>query len=125
MRKRLTDSFTDVLVQGNLSQTILSHSNSFSIEKEKKTRLATVPLTLIYIVGVILIMNTPRMRTIPQAYLEIKKIDPDTALTLRALRRMVKNKEIPTVNVASKKLINLDLLLDKLSCYNDNAIRVL
>ena len=51
MRKRLTDSFTDVLVQGNLSQTILSHSNSFSIEKEKKTRLATVPLTLIYIVG--------------------------------------------------------------------------
>ncbi len=70
-------------------------------------------------------MNTPRMRTIPQAYLEIKKIDPDTALTLRALRRMVKNKEIPTVNVASKKLINLDLLLDKLSCYNDNAIRVL
>lgn len=70
-------------------------------------------------------MNIPRMRTIPQAYLEIKEIDPDTALTLRALRRMVKNEEIPTVNVASKRLINLDLLLDKLSCYNDSTIRVL
>ena len=69
--------------------------------------------------------NTPRMRTIPQAYSEIKEIDPDTAVTLRALRRMVKNKEIPTVNIASKRLINLDLLLDKLSCYNDSTIRVL
>ncbi|DAA99486.1 TPA: hypothetical protein CPT96_08445 [Candidatus Gastranaerophilales bacterium HUM_10] len=37
MRKRLTDSSTDVLVQGDLSQTILSHSNSFSIEMEKDT----------------------------------------------------------------------------------------
>nr|DAI32413.1 MAG TPA: hypothetical protein [Inoviridae sp.] len=35
MRKRLTDSLTDVLVQGDISQTILSHSNSFSIEMEK------------------------------------------------------------------------------------------
>lgn len=68
-------------------------------------------------------MSTPRMRTIPQAYAEIKKKDPNTSLTLRALRRMVNNNEIPTVSVASKKLINLDLLFDKLSCYNDNTIR--
>ena len=68
-------------------------------------------------------MSTPRMRTIPQAYAEIKKNDPNTSLTLRALRRMVNNNEIPTVSVASKKLINLDLLFDKLSCYNDNTIR--
>ena len=36
MRKRLTDSFANVLVHGGVCQTILSHSNSFSVEKEKR-----------------------------------------------------------------------------------------
>lgn len=66
-------------------------------------------------------MTLTRMRTIPKAFAEIKALDPNTDFTLRALRRMVKNGEIPTVQIASKKLINLDLLLDVLSCYNDNA----
>lgn len=61
-------------------------------------------------------MNQPRLRTIPAAFSEIKKNDPDTALTIRALRRMVYNKEIPSVSVNSKKLINLDALLMYLSC---------
>lgn len=67
----------------------------------------------------------PRMRTIPKAFEEVKRIDPNTCLTLRALRRMVKNEEIPVVNIASKKLINLDILLDILSCkcYNQDDIR--
>lgn len=47
------------------------------------------------------------MRTIPKAYAELKKIDPETDFTLRALRRMVKNNEIPCINVANKKLIKL------------------
>lgn len=64
----------------------------------------------------------PRMRTLPKAYAEIKKLDPDTAFTMRALRRMVINGELPTVEVASKKLINLDLLLDKLSCISENDV---
>lgn len=64
----------------------------------------------------------PRMRTLPKAYAEIKKMDPDTAFTMRALRRMVINGELPTVEVASKKLINLDLLLDKLSCIGENDV---
>lgn len=64
----------------------------------------------------------PRMRTLPKAYAEIKKMDPDTAFTMRVLRRMVINGELPTVEVASKKLINLDLLLDKLSCISENDI---
>ena len=34
--------------------------------------------------------NIPRMRTIPKAIDELKKLDPDTALTVTALRRMVK-----------------------------------
>lgn len=64
----------------------------------------------------------PRMRTIPKAFDEIKKLDPDTSFTLRALRRMVNTGELPTVSINSKKLVNLDLLIDKLSCYNDSAI---
>lgn len=62
-----------------------------------------------------------RMRTIPKAFEEIKQVDPDTDLTLRALRRMVSNGEIPVVRISNKVLINLDLLLDKLSRYNDDA----
>ena len=62
-----------------------------------------------------------RMRTIPKAFEEIKQVDPDTDLTLRALRRMVSNGEIPVVRISNKVLINLDLLLDKLSCYNDDT----
>ena len=66
-----------------------------------------------------------RMRTIPKAYEEIKQLDNNTSLTLRALRRMCTNGEIPTVKVGNKTLINLDLLISKLSCYNNDTIRVL
>lgn len=62
-----------------------------------------------------------RMRTIPKAFEAVKQADPHTDLTLRALRRMVNNGEIPVVRISNKVLINLDLLLDKLSCYNDDA----
>ena len=55
--------------------------------------------------------NIPRMRTIPEAMRDIQKIDPNTALTVTALRRMVNNGKIPYVSVASKRLINLDILL--------------
>lgn len=63
-------------------------------------------------------MNRPRMRTAPQAIKELKEIDPETAFTLRALRRMMNNGEIPVINVQSKRLVNLDLLLEILSCEN-------
>lgn len=66
-----------------------------------------------------------RMRTIPKAYEEIKQLDNNTSLTLRALRRMCANGEIPTVKIGNKTLINLDLLISQLSCYNEDAIRVL
>lgn len=63
----------------------------------------------------------PRMRTIPKAYEEIKKIDPDTSISMRLLRKLVNSGQIPTVKVSNKILINFDLLLDLLSCYNDNT----
>lgn len=63
----------------------------------------------------------PRMRTIPKAFEEIKKIDPDTCFSMRSLRKLVNSGEIPTVKISNKILINLDLLLDKLSCYNNDT----
>ena len=65
----------------------------------------------------------PRMRTIPKAFDEIKKIDPDTSFTIRALRKLVNNGDLPAVKISNKVLINLDVLLDLLSgkCYNNNA----
>lgn len=60
--------------------------------------------------------NIPRMRTIDNAYAEIKAIDPHTDFTKRALRRMVATKEIPTTKIGNKNLINLDRLLEILSC---------
>ena len=65
-----------------------------------------------------------RMRTIPKAYEIIKEIDPDTGLTLKNLRSMVNKGEIPIVKIASKRLIDVDLLIKKLSCYNDTATYV-
>lgn len=55
--------------------------------------------------------DKPRMRTAPQAIAEIKKLDPDTAFTLTALKRMMKQGNIPVVQIESKQLINLDTLL--------------
>lgn len=56
--------------------------------------------------------NVPRMRTLPEAVREIKNSDKNTALTVTALRRMVDRGEIPYIQVASKRLICLDTLLD-------------
>ena len=60
--------------------------------------------------------NVPRMRTIDNAYAEIKALDPSTDFTKRALRRMVKTNVIPSTQIGNKYLINLDKLLEILSC---------
>ena len=64
----------------------------------------------------------PRMRTIPQAFKEIKAIDPNTSITMSTLRRLVKEGVVDTVQVANKRLLNLDLLFDRLACYNGGAV---
>ena len=65
------------------------------------------------------IRTLPRMRTIPKAYAEIKALDSGTSFSMRALRRMVKSGEMPTVTVGNKQLINLDLLIQKISGFDD------
>ena len=68
------------------------------------------------------IRTLPRMRTIPKAYAEIKALDSGTSFSMRALRRMVKNGEMPTVTVGNKQLINLDLLIQKISGFDDGQL---
>lgn len=69
-------------------------------------------------------VNTPRMRTVPQAYKLLKETDPDTAVTIGAIRKMISEGEIPVYKVGNKSLINFDLLLNNLSCYNDIVVCV-
>lgn len=52
-----------------------------------------------------------RMRTIDKALEEIKKADPDTAITKYAIRQLVISHEIPSITRGNKYLINLDALL--------------
>ena len=52
-----------------------------------------------------------RMRTAEGALEVIKEQDPDTAVTLRMIRRLINTGTLPYVPVGRKKLINVDGLL--------------
>ncbi len=67
----------------------------------------------------------PKMRTVKQAMEELKRLDPCTAMTERALRRMITENDIPYIAIGRKKLLNFDLLLAKLAgnTYNIDAVR--
>ena len=58
-----------------------------------------------------------RMRTIPKAFAEIKAADPNTDLSIKALRKLVKEGRIPSVKIENKVLVNLDLILETLACH--------
>lgn len=52
-----------------------------------------------------------RMRTLPETARILKKEDPNTAITLTALRRLVKEKRIPVAWMTKKKpLVDVDRL---------------
>lgn len=52
----------------------------------------------------------PPMRGIKQAIAEIKAADKNTALTEKALRRLILNHEIPSVKIGRKYLVNMIVL---------------
>ncbi len=62
------------------------------------------------------------MRTLPEAVELLQQYDKNTAFTLTALRRMVKSGKLPCVEVANKRLVNFDLLLERLSCCDGGVI---
>lgn len=59
-------------------------------------------------------MTTPRMRTAEGALAVIKTEDPETAVTLRAIRGLINTGKVPHVPVEKKKLVDVDRLMDYL-----------
>lgn len=57
----------------------------------------------------------PRMRTAEGALAIIKEQDPNTAVSLKYIRRLINTGAIAYVSVGRKKLINVDLLLSYLA----------
>lgn len=55
-----------------------------------------------------------RMRTINDAFQELKNTDPETAMTLSGLRRLVATGKIPSVKIGRRILINYDGLVEYL-----------
>lgn len=51
------------------------------------------------------------VRTIKGALEELKAIDPNTSITLYAIRKMVKQNKIPYIKTGNKILINMDNLI--------------
>lgn len=59
--------------------------------------------------------SVPRIRTLPKAYEEIKKLDSNTSFTMAALRSMCRSGEVKTFQVGNKTLLNFDSLLEALA----------
>lgn len=53
-----------------------------------------------------------KMRTIEQAYNDLKEIDPGTAITKNCIRDLVLGGHLPFLQVKSKRLIDLDDLME-------------
>ena len=55
-----------------------------------------------------------RMRLISDVFKQLKEDDPDTNITMYALRTIVKSGKVSTIQLGRKTLINYDSLLDYL-----------
>ena len=56
-----------------------------------------------------------RMRVLDECYAEIKKLDPDTAISKNHIRQLALSGKIPVVMAGRKRLINLDRLIEYIS----------
>lgn len=57
----------------------------------------------------------PRIRLMREAYEEIKKNDPGTAITMNYIRKLIISETIPSMRAGSRYLINMDDLENYLS----------
>lgn len=60
-------------------------------------------------------MSLPRMRLLKEAAADIKKLDPQSAITPYFIRQLALKGKIKSVMAGRKRLINLDSLLDYLA----------
>lgn len=50
------------------------------------------------------------IRTIDQAYDELKKRDPDTAISRYLVRQMIRTEMVPSIKSGNKRLVDVDVL---------------
>lgn len=61
-------------------------------------------------------MALPRMRTAKQAFDELKRLDPNTAIKEYHIRVLMRTGRVPTVRVGERRvLVNFDTLLEVLA----------
>lgn len=63
-----------------------------------------------------------RIRTIDQAYDEIKKKDPETAISRYLVRQMIKQGMVPSIPSGNKKLVDVDVLERKIEELTGGAV---
>ena len=59
-------------------------------------------------------MTTPRMRTARGAVAFLRELDPGSEVSEHFIRQLIKTGQLPSVPVGTKRLVNVDLLLDYL-----------
>lgn len=57
-------------------------------------------------------MSVPKLRTINGAHAALKELDPSTAISASAIRRLVKSGQLPSIHSGNRVYINTDVLLD-------------
>lgn len=57
----------------------------------------------------------PQLRTIDQAYDEIKARDPNTALSRHLVRQMIRDDLVPSIKAGNKRLVDVDVLEKRLA----------
>ncbi len=65
----------------------------------------------------------PKIRTLSSAIKELKEIDPNCSLTLTALRRKIRNNELPYAKVGNKYLVDLDIIVKILFVDNKELVQ--
>lgn len=59
--------------------------------------------------------SLPRMRDAKGVLAEIKKIDPETPITIHFVRGLIKSGDINVIAAGNRKFVNLDTVLDFLA----------
>ena len=67
-------------------------------------------------------MTFPTMRTIDQTAAYIREIDPNTALTKTALRRLIVSGKIPSKKIGAKYLVCIESVTEYLTGSANNTI---
>ena len=63
----------------------------------------------------------PRLRVAKKAHTELKKEDPDTQVTVSAIRRWMADGDIPVVHTGNRTFVNYDALLEFLRTGNGTS----